>query len=59
METVMNSDLSKLRDKPHKLIRKIERTCDDRHIYLEERQSCSSHWVGTTDRGIVVVPVHG
>lgn len=44
---------------PEKLISEIRRSCREKDIELVERQNGSSHWVGKTPRGSVVVSRHG
>ncbi len=45
--------------KPQKVIKEIRRACDEKQIPLTERQNGTSHWVGSTPKGSVVVSTHG
>lgn len=44
---------------PDKLIGEIRRSAREKKIELQERQNGSSHWVGKTPRGSIVVSRHG
>lgn len=55
----MSKNLDSLRNKPEQLCNEIERRCRERDIPLEWRQNGTSHRVGKTPNGIIVVPVHG
>lgn len=42
--------------KPDKIIKEIRRSCRRQGVDLIERQNGTSHWVGKTGKGIIVVP---
>ena len=44
---------------PDRVITEIRRSCREKEIPLVERQNGSSHWVGKTPQGSVVVSRHG
>ena len=52
----LNQNWAKCGRDPEKIISEFRRECRAQGIELEERQNGSSHWVGKTSRGLLVVP---